>query len=297
MSKKYILSIIAGLTIVVSGASQDFETLTYFKNDTISLKLDLFVPKTSDSIKVPLVIYVHGGGFVTGKRENGHNLAKHLVENNIACATISYSLYMKGRGFGCNENLSEKVKAIQIASSQLWQATAFLREKSSELNLDSTKIFIAGSSAGAETVMHAAYWNRNQMQLYENRLPTEFKYAGVISGAGALMDLNLITKSSAIPFMGFHGDADPLVPYKTASHHYCAPNTKGWLMLFGSHTIAKHLESLNETTELITFEGGKHSYAGVYFYQNQKPVSNFIKRVLNGERFNLYKKFNGEDQN
>ncbi|MDO1499038.1 hypothetical protein Q2T40_01440 [Winogradskyella maritima] len=53
MSKKYILSIIAGLTIVVSGASQDFETLTYFKNDTISLKLDLFVPKTSDSIKVP----------------------------------------------------------------------------------------------------------------------------------------------------------------------------------------------------------------------------------------------------
>ncbi|MDO1499037.1 alpha/beta hydrolase fold domain-containing protein [Winogradskyella maritima] len=70
--------------------------------------------------------------------------------------------------------MSEKVKAIQIASSQLWQATAFLREKSSELNLDSTKIFIAGSSAGAETVMHAAYWNRNQMQLYENRLPTEF---------------------------------------------------------------------------------------------------------------------------
>lgn len=275
--------------------SQDFKKLTYFQNDTLSLDLDLFLPKNFDTIKSPLVIYVHGGGFVTGKRENGHNLGKYLVENNIACASISYSLYMKGKGFGCEESLAEKVKAIQIAANDVWLSTSFLIEKSQELNIDSTKIFLAGSSAGAETVLHAAYWEREQMQLYENKLPAEFKYAGVISGAGAIMDLNLITNKSAIPLMAFHGDADPLVPYGTASHHFCPPNSNGWLILFGSHTITEHLQNLEESTQLITFEGGGHGFASTYFYQNQKVVGDFIKMVINGERFNLYKKLNGEN--
>ncbi|WP_419211109.1 alpha/beta hydrolase [Maribacter sp. X9] len=293
--KKNTVVVLFHLLSIVSSKAQDFETFTYFKNDSISLDLDLFLPKDRDSLNSALVIYVHGGGFSNGRRENGHNLAKHLSENNIACASISYSLYMKNKGFDCKQALSEKVKAIQIAASQLWKATEFLIEKSGKLNIDSTKIFIAGSSAGAETVLHAAYWKREQMQLYESKLVSDFKYAGVISGAGALMDLNLITRSSAIPFMGFHGDADPLVPYKTASHHYCAPNSNGWLMLFGSHTVAEHLQSLNQTSQLITFEGGGHSYAGAYFYQDQRPVSDFIKRVLNGERFNSYQTLKAEN--
>lgn len=238
---------------------------------------------TSD--KTLLVIYVHGGGFKNGERQAGHQLASYLVGQNIACASITYTLYMKDKSFSCDGILSEKIKAIQIAASQLWNSTAYLIDQSDQINIDINQIFIAGSSAGAETVLHAAHWNRDQMQLFDNGLSAKFKYAGIISGAGAIMDLNLITKENKLPTMLFHGDADPLVPYATAAHHYCPPNSSGWLMLFGSHSIAKHLEMLVGTCQLTTFEGGKHSFAGAYFYQNQQPVADFINEVLSGEKF------------
>jgi len=88
--------------------------------------------------------------------------------------------------------------------------------------------------------------------------------------------------------MLFHGDAYPLVLYGTAAHHFCPTNSSGWLMLFGSHSIAEHLEELNGTCQLTTFGSGKHSFAGAFFYQNQKPVTNSISRVLSGEHFIEY---------
>ena len=99
------------------------------------------------------------------------------------------------------------------------------------------------------------------------------------------MDLNLITKANHIPTMLFHGDANPLVPYGTASHHFCLPNSSGWLMLFGSHSIAKHLEGLGGTCQLTTFEGGEHIFAGAYFYQKQELVSAFIYDVQDNKKF------------
>jgi len=262
---------------------QNFKTYTYFQEDTISLDLDLFLPNT-DSI-IPLVIYVHGGGFKGGDRTAGHGLAKYLVNQNIACASISYTLYMKDKSFSCDGITSEKVKAMQIAASQLWHATDFLIEKSEEIKIDTTKIFLAGSSAGAETVLHGAFWDKEQMQLFDPVLSDEFSYAGIIAGAGAIMDLNLITKENVLPIMMFHGDADPLVPYGTAAHHYCPPNSPGWLMFFGSSSIAKHVAELGATCQLATFKEGKHSFAGAYFFQHQHHVGDFINKVLAGKQF------------
>lgn len=280
---KILFTVFLFLTGAVN--AQDFQTKTYFLNDSISLDLDLFLPDHQSSEKTPLVIYVHGGGFSNGNRGGGHKLANYLISQNIACASISYTLYMKDKSFSCDGILSEKVKAIQIAASQLWNATAYLVEQSDKINIDANKIFVAGSSAGAETVLHAAYWDREQMQLFDKKLSSDFKYAGIISGAGAIMDLNMITKENMLPTMLFHGDADPLVPYGTAAHHCCPPNSSGWLMLFGSHTIANHLQKIGGTCQMTTFEDGKHSFAGAYFYQNQQPVGDFIDNVLSGKAF------------
>lgn len=280
--------ILAGLFLTTLISAQDFKTHTYFIQDSLELELDLFVPKNQGPAKTPLVIYVHGGGFSGGDRTAGHQLARYLASQNIACASISYTLYMKNKSFSCDGILTEKIRAIQLAVSQLWLATDYLIDLEDELNIDSNKIFIAGSSAGAETVLHASFWDREQMQLFEQKLYPEFKYAGAISGAGAIMDLNLITDINKIPVMLFHGDNDSLVPYATAAHHFCSPNSSGWLMLFGSYSVAQHLESLDGTSQLITFQGGGHNYAGAYFHQNQQPVVDFINKVLSNEKFIIY---------
>jgi acetyl esterase/lipase len=280
-------TLFAGLSLLLTlqTCAADPLTLTYFSNDSISLDLDLFLPEQDAGKYFPLVIFVHGGGFSGGKREEGHDLGAFLSGRGIACATISYTLYMKDRSFGCDGILSEKIRAIRIAASELWEATGFLMEHAGMYRIDTTRIFIAGSSAGAETVLHAAYWDRERMQLFEPVLSPSFRYAGIVAGAGAIMDLNLITPANMIPTMMFHGDADSLVPYGVAAHHFCPPDSPGWLMLFGSHAIAEHLEELGGTCRLTTFSGGSHSFAGAYFSQDQEQVATFIHRVLSGKPF------------
>jgi hypothetical protein len=213
-----------------------------------------------------------------------------VAGQGIACATISYSLYMQDKSFSCDGELTEKVRAIQIAVSQLWHASAFLLEHAGEYGIDSGKVFLSGSSAGAETILHAAYWDRAMMQLFGPALPGDFRYAGLVSGAGAIMDLNLITADNMLPTLVFHGDADPTVPYSVAAHHFCDPGSPGWLMLFGSAAIADHMEQVGGTCRLVTFEGGDHSYSGEYFFRDQQPVSDFLHRVLAGERFNEHQR-------
>ena len=41
------------------------------------------------------------------------------------------------------------------------------------------------------------------MSLFKTNLSPTFKYAGIVSGAGAIMDLNLITKQNALPTLYF----------------------------------------------------------------------------------------------
>lgn len=281
--KKLLLTLFA-CTLSLIAAAHEHTTLTYFVNDTTKLELDLFLPKTKSKEKLPLLIHVHGGGFAGGNRTHGHHICSYAAQHGYVAATISYTLYMKGKNFSCDGILSEKVKAFQIAANQLWLATGFFINNSAKYNIDTSKIFISGSSAGAETVLHAAYWNRDVMGLYPNKLPKDFTYAGMVSGAGAIMDLNLITKSNALPTLFFHGSCDPVVPYGTAAHHYCPANASGWLMLFGSYSIYNHLITLNQSTHLVTYCGGGHEYSDEMFAKHQPDVIAFLNRILNGEK-------------
>lgn len=287
---KKLTLLLALLTITLAKA-QDFKTLTYFVNDSTKLELDLFLPKADKKQKVtqklPLLIHVHGGGFSGGQRQDGHVLCREAAKNGIAAATISYTLYMKGRNFGCDGALTQKIKAFQIAANQLWQATLFFTKNAATYNIDTDKIFISGSSAGAETVLHAAYWDRNTMALYPEKLSNDFKYAGLISGSGALMDVNLITKKNLIPMMFFHGSCDPIVPYGTAAHHLCPTNSSNWLMLFGSYSLYNRALSLNGNTHLYTYCNGGHEYSAALFEKPEATVS-FVKALLAGEKMQAH---------
>lgn len=261
--------------------AQEFKTVTYFANDTLRLELDLFLPKGKTEGRIPLLIHVHGGGFSGGERKHGHHICSYAASKGYAAASISYSLYMKGKNFSCGGILTEKIKAIRIAANQLQQAAVFFINNKS-YDIDPAKIFISGSSAGAETVLHAAFWDEAMMQMYPGRLPEGFKYAGIISGAGAIMDINLINKNTLVPVMLFHGSCDKTVPYGTAAHHYCPANSSGWLMLFGSHSVYKHIIDLGGSAHLVTYCGGDHGYSDRLFAEGQQQIIDFMDLTLKG---------------
>lgn len=280
------------LSITIWAQNAAFQTLKYYEDDSTRLELDLFLPdKIAPGAKVPLVIFVHGGGFKNGTRESAHGFCQFLADEGIAAATITYTLYMADKSFSCDGILTEKVRAIQFAVSQVWKATEFFMHESKPYPLDMQQIFLAGSSAGAEAILHAAYWERSRMSLYPDELPAAFRYAGLISGAGALLDVNLITKAKQVPAMFFHGNCDKVVPYPAAPHHYCEGNVPGWMIFFGSQALyARHLQ-LKGDTYLMTFCGGGHEYSWKPFDEERESILWFIDQVRRNRSFQLHQQF------
>lgn len=296
---KKLCSAFIVVTIIVFQSSdlvaQDnfkFETYTYFHSDTLNLQLDYFEP---DSLfeSMPLVIFVHGGGFSGGNRGGGHEFCSFLAENGIPAATITYTLYMQGKDFGCGGVLPEKVKAIQFGAFDARLATTWFIKNAENFGIDTNKIFLAGSSAGAEAVLQAAFWDTSAVNFFPDTLSDCFSYAGLISGAGALLDLNMIHRGNSIPCLCFHGTCDPLVPYYIAAHHYCGQITPGYMMMFGGLAIYERLEELNVSCQLMTFCGEGHEHAGTGFHGPfMKNSLEFINRTLQGEKFSIHRVFN-----
>ncbi|MGB9966361.1 alpha/beta hydrolase fold domain-containing protein [Halobacterium hubeiense] len=64
--------------------------LTYAERDAGEIKLDLYRPDTERA--VPLVVYVHGGGWVAETRKNTPDFERFAVEWDCAIASVSYRL-------------------------------------------------------------------------------------------------------------------------------------------------------------------------------------------------------------
>jgi acetyl esterase/lipase len=147
------------------------------------------------------------------------------------------------------------------------------------------RVFLAGSSAGAEAVLHAAFYDREAMRMIDHGLG-DMRFAGVISGAGALVSTHLVTEETVVPLLLFHGTDDPLVPYGAGPHHRCAPDASGWLMLFGAGALADRLDALGAGSyALYQHEGAGHEIAGRYFHRDYGETLRFIRRVAEGGIF------------
>jgi len=286
-----VIALIA-FSLSVNGQKHVYQSNTYFENDSIALHLDYF-RSNSPTGRNPLIIFVHGGGFAIGERSGGHAFCQFLSENSLSAASISYTLSMKGKSFSCDGQLNEKVKAIQLAANQVRQATAWCIRQADSLGIDPSKIFLAGSSAGAEAILQAAFQDKATGNPLPDPLPMEFSYTGLISGAGAVLDINMINEHNRIPVLLYHGTLDPLVPYHIAPHHFCTPSDPGYMMMFGSLAIHERLIHLNGSSHLMSYCGDGHEHANTPFTpEENQTVLNFIDRVLKGNHFIIHQAFN-----
>ena len=245
-----------------------------------SLQLDFYKPKLLDK-KLPLLLYVHGGGFSGGQRNDDNTVyfATTLAEKGYAIVSISYRLIMKKLGFGCNTETEDKINAFNTAAEDVSYAINYVINNPETFNIDTNKIVISGTSAGAESVLHLAY-------VYDGDvLPPDFKFAGVIGMAGAITTLDKIDSEKAIPTQLFHGTNDNLVPYHIASHHYCNPDDEGYMMLYGSRAIADRLKGLGKPYYLFSINGGTHSWSGIPMNRCIMEVTDFLYNdVVNGAK-------------
>lgn len=198
-------------------------TYIYEKRDTCDLFLDIYNPAkgsetTYKGLEKPTIIFVFGGGFIQGTRDDVDYLPwfKTMTGNGYRIVSIDYRLGLKGSDKVGVAQVNALDKAIHMGVEDLFSATNFLYENASELGIDPSNIVISGSSAGAIIVMQAEYEICNKTS-WTDTLPEGFRYAGVMSFSGAILsregkvDYRHLT---AAPTLMLHGTADELVPYK-----------------------------------------------------------------------------------
>jgi len=263
-------------------ADSQMNTHTYASKAGESLKLDIYTPKNDFLKNRPLLLYVHGGGFSGGTRDGKATqaFAKRMASMGYVVASMSYRLTMKGKSFSCDQATPNKILTFQKSVEDIWDATNFLIEKAEGIGFNKDQIVLAGSSAGAEAILHAAYWNKKHLLNDSPNLPDDFKYSALVSMAGALVDLELVNEETAIPSLFFHGTCDNLVPYASAPHHYCNYDEAGYLMLHGGASLADRLEQLKISYQLVTGCNGGHEWAGKPIREYVEEIARFIKTTV-----------------
>jgi acetyl esterase/lipase len=108
----------------------------------LSNKLDLWLAKSERP--TPLVVFIHGGGFVGGDKSTASAAAiKQCLEAGVSFASINYRFRTE---VPINTVLRDSARAIQ-----------FLRYKAGELNIDKSRVAAFGGSAGAGTSLWLAF--------------------------------------------------------------------------------------------------------------------------------------------
>lgn len=217
MIKKILLPILLFfLTITLSGQTVRKETRLFAEKAGEELKMDIY-KNDAESVQVqPCLVFVFGGGFMNGTRDAAlyHSFFNHFAERGFTVVSIDYRLGMKNQKAPGIFNTKPIRNAIAIAVEDLYSATNYLLENAGELHIDPSMIIISGSSAGAITVLQADYENRDNRPSADV-LPDDFRYAGVISFAGAIFSTEGLPSYNQppAPTLFFHGSADKLVPY------------------------------------------------------------------------------------
>ena len=280
-----VLSILSGHFLFAQELFRDhmydqINRLTMTYADT--LKTDVYyVPGKSGNERSPLILLVHGGGFYTGKRNGDLEtaFAMDLAGRGYVVASMEYDLTRKGEktGFGCDCPAPEKLETFRQAVVNIDQALDYLLKFSNEFHFDPDKIVLAGSSAGAESVLHAAY--AGDHAAFQGVMDDNRKISAVISFAGALITEVHIDEQNAVPAFLVHGTDDKLVPYATAPHHYCREDAPGYLSLKGSSSLAGELRQNDASFVFLTSEGGGHEWANKA-YELTEEISTFLYELL-----------------
>jgi len=114
------------------------------------------------NINKPLLIYIHGGGYVAGTKEAGRNYCGIYADHGYAVANLEYSLAPE--------------EPYPTAIGGIAQAIDFILDHAQDYGIDPDRIAVAGESAGGYYAMFAAEIGKDKTLLPKLGLP-EMRHA------------------------------------------------------------------------------------------------------------------------
>lgn len=253
------------------------------------LFMDIFVPKNDTIKKRPTIIFAHSGGFLAGTRHNDDMLAMcdSFAQKGYVTATIDYRL-----GLACSVTTflgiilhaqfdpKNGYRTVYRATQDSRAAIRFLKHNAELYGIDTTKMYMVGSSAGAFVALHNLFLDKPEeipSEIFNEPSLGPLDTVGIqgygsqlnaaVSMWGALHQTQLI-EDNKTPLLLIHGEADETVYFKKGvplktfvpdlpaiSYNISAT--------YGSFCIDTAFQNRGIFQETYFVPGQKHSFYGV----------------------------------
>lgn len=276
---KRIILIAVSAILAVSTFAVNKSTYTFAEKDGQELKLDVYMPEDSLN-EHPCIVFAFGGGFKMGARDEAsyQKFLTEMAENGIVGVSIDYRLGLKDKKI---KNLIQLAKilenSVNMAVEDMASAVEFVLKNAADLKVNPKQIMLSGSSAGAITALQTDYYLCNEKV---KNLPEDFRFAGVLSFAGAVASFGekLEYKKQPAPVLFMHGTKDGLVAYDKK-----VVLKRG---MYGSNYLIENIWVKNNWPYMaLRFRNFGHEVAMIGFKENVPTILEFIdKFVLNSNK-------------
>lgn len=151
---------------------------------------DVFTP-TGATGPLPTVVWIHGGAWISGSKEQVDPYARILAENDFTVVTLNYTISPEA--------------IYPTAITQLNEALGYLVDNAADLGIDPDRIVIAGDSAGANLTSQLAVITTNpdyaaELGIRPSLRPDQLR--GVVLNCG-IYDVSGIPDAPGIGGWGF----------------------------------------------------------------------------------------------
>lgn len=151
-------TLLAAATITIGSAQEPadvrLQTLTYAVRGGQNLVLDLHTPARTDGAPLPVIVFLHGGGWSGGTRTTGPDFGRFFARDGFAMASIEYRL----------------TPAITFPSNveDVKTAVRWLRAHATQYGLNAERICLWGTSAGGHLAAVAGLAPRGTFEGEDN---------------------------------------------------------------------------------------------------------------------------------
>ncbi len=236
----------------------------YANINGLSLKADLYYP-LDKSKKYPGIAMVHGGGWISGSKENEKFMAMEMASKGYVVIAIGYRL--------------ADVAKYPAGVEDIETGIQWLQKNHRKYSLDKKKIVVLGESAGAQIATLVGVKKKNKINV-------------IVNVDGIVSFIHPEAEESTYAAFWLNGDRNVnFKNWREASPlEYVDKNTPPTLFInssqprfhAGRDDMMKKLKSYNIPTEFYEIKDSPHSFwsAEPWFTETLNLTVNFLDKVL-----------------
>ncbi|WP_415325606.1 alpha/beta hydrolase [Chryseobacterium sp. MMS23-Vi53] len=236
----------------------------YANIDGLSLKADVFYP-LNQSKKYPGIAMVHGGGWISGSKENEKFMAMELASKGYVVIAIGYRL--------------ADVAKYPAGVEDIETGIQWLKKNHKKYSLNKKKIVVLGESAGAQIATLVGVKKKNKIQ-------------AIVNVDGIVSFIHPEAEESTYAAYWLDGDKESNLKNwtKASPLEYVDKNTPSTLFInssqprfhAGRDDMMKKLKGYNIHTEFHEIKDTPHSFwsAEPWFTETLNLTVSFLDKVL-----------------